>query len=264
MKSFLRSVTAGLCVASLVGVACSSKATTTPSSAPATTSAPITGTVTVFAASSLTTVFTEMGTAFGTVHPGSTIKFNFNGSSTLATQISQGAPADVFASADNDTMQRLVTANLVPGTAKVFAHNRLQIVVAKGNPKQVTGLADLARTSLVTVLCAPSVPCGKYANQALAAAGVTPHPVSLEQNVKSLVGKIALGEADIGIGYVTDVQADSGVSGVDIPDNQNVIATYPLAALRSSTNPVTAQAFVDFVLSPSGQAVMAKYGFLGL
>jgi molybdate transport system substrate-binding protein len=232
--------------------------------APTTTTPPVAGTATIFAASSLTAAFTDMGNAFHALYPKATVKFNFNGSPTLVTQISQGAPADVFASADTDNLQRLVDSGLTVGTPRIFTKNLLQIVVAKGNPKGVVGLADLARSDLVVILCAPAVPCGHYANQALANAGVVAKPVSLEPNVKSLIGKIALGEADIGIGYVTDVVADNRVSGVVIPANQNIVASYPLAALRSSTNPVTAQAFVNFVLSAQGQAIMAKYGFLGI
>ncbi len=243
--------------------------TVAPAAVPAPTAAPapapkITGTITVYAAASLTNAFAEMGKAFEQTYPDTSVKFNFAGSSTLVTQIFQGAPADVFASADSPNMDRLVSSGLMAGGPQIFTKNLLQIVVGKNNPKSITGLADLARSDVVTILCAPAVPCGNYARQALANAGVTVTPKSNEANVTALVGRIASGEADAGIGYVTDVLADSRVSGVTIPANQNIVAEYPLAVLHDAPNAATAQPFVDFVRSSTGQQILGKYGFLSL
>jgi molybdate transport system substrate-binding protein len=187
------------------------------------------------------------------------VEFNFAGSSALAAQITQGAPADVFASADQPNMQKVVDAGYAnaPG---VFASNRLQMVVGRGNPKGIRSLADLARPGLVVVVCAPAVPCGAYGAQALGKAGVTVHPASQEQDVKAVVTKVQLGEADAGIVYQTDVRAaGSGVEGVDIPAEQNVTAEYPIAVLKGA-GPAAA-AFVDFVRTAEGQRILAGFGF---
>jgi molybdate transport system substrate-binding protein len=191
---------------------------------------------------------------------------NYNGSGSLVTQIQNGAPADVFASADGDNMNKL------SGTGKIdapqnFANNLLEIVVQKGNPKNIQTLADLARSDVAVVLGDPAaVPVGKYAKQALTAAGVTVHPVSLELVVTAITQKIALAEADAGIVYVTDVKASIAagqlVDGVPIPRAQNVVAVYPIGILKSSQNQAIDRAFVDYVLSPAGQATLASFGFL--
>jgi molybdate transport system substrate-binding protein len=150
------------------------------------------------------------------------------------------------------------------GSPRVFATNRLQIVVAAGNPKGITGLADLVRPGLVVVLCGPAVPCGRYATQALQKAGVRVVPASQETDVKAVVSKVALGEADAGIVYVTDVKAGGAkVQGIAIPGNQNVVATYPIAVVKAASHGRAAQAFVDFVLSPQGQRILASFGFGG-
>jgi molybdate transport system substrate-binding protein len=224
----------------------------------------VAGTINVYAAASLTKAFTEIAVSFQTAHPGTSVRLNFNGSSTLVTQIFQGAPADVFASADTENMDRLVSSGLMAGTPQVFTKNRLRIVVAKGNPKGIVGLTDLARGDVITVLCAPAVPCGNYARQILTTAGVTVAPKSNESSVTAVIGRVATGEADAGIVYVTDVLADSRVSGVTIPDAANVIAEYPLAVLRDASNAPTAQAFVELVRSSAGQTILGKYGFLPL
>lgn len=215
--------------------------------------------ITVFAAASLREVFGELATRYEEAHPGAEITLNFAASSELVTQIDNGAPADVFASADEQTMNRL--ADAAPG-ARVFATNRLQIVVEAGNPNGVRTLADLARPDLLYIAAAPEVPVGRYAAQVLAAAGVDVTPRSLEANVKGIVSKVLLGEADAGIVYITDVRAAGDrVSGVDIPDTLNVEARYPITVLRDVSNPAGAQAFVDFVLSPTGQQVLREFGF---
>ena len=214
----------------------------------------------VFAAASLTAAFGKLGSDFTAAHPGTKVTFNFAGSQALATQIRQGAPADVFASADTANMGKV--RDLV-GTPRNFASNLLQIVVAKGNPKGVNGLSDLSKPDLKVVLAAPEVPAGKYARQALDAQHVAVRPVSLEDNVKAVVTKVALGEADAGIVYLTDVAAGGDkVQGVDIPDDQNVPATYPIATVKASGHRAQAQAFVDLVTGDQGQQVLSSYGFL--
>jgi molybdate transport system substrate-binding protein len=218
------------------------------------------GQLKVFAAASLTAAFTKLGTDFTAANGGTKVTFNFAGSQALATQIQQGAPADVFASADTASMGKV--EDLV-GTPQSFASNLLQIVVERGNPKRVEGLADLARGDLKVVLAAPDVPAGRYAQQALARAGVTVRPVSQEDNVKAVVTKVSLGEADAGVVYVTDVTAGGDrVEGVDIPKAQNVVATYPIATVKATKLPDEAQAFMDLVRSDQGQQVLKGYGFL--
>jgi molybdate transport system substrate-binding protein len=217
------------------------------------------GEIKVFAAASLTAAFNELGPRY-TAAEGTKVTFNFAGSQALATQIQQGAPADVFASADIPNMGKV--KDLV-GTPLNFASNLLQIVVEKGNPKGVKGLDDLANPDLKVVLAAPDVPAGRYAQQALEKADVTVKPVSQEDNVKAVVTKVALGEADAGIVYVTDVTAGGDkVEGVDIPQGLNVVATYPIATVKASKAQDKAQAFMDLVLSDQGQQVLKQYGFL--
>ena len=227
-----------------------------------TTTSPVTGDITVLAAASLTAAYTEMGNAFKTVHPGANVVLSFGASSALVTQINEGAPADVFASADQSNMTKLTDSGNNAGGPQVFATNSLQIIVGKGNPKGITAVADLAKPDLLYVTCAPEVPIGKYAAQVLTAANVTVTPVSFEQNVKGIVTKVTAGEADAGIVYKTDViAAGSAAAGVDIPADINVTATYPVVVIKKAPNPLGAQAFVDFVLSDQGQTILASYGF---
>jgi molybdate transport system substrate-binding protein len=214
----------------------------------------------VFAAASLTAAFNKIGQDYTAANPNTRVTFNFAGSQALATQIQQSAPADVFASADTANMGKV--ASLV-GTPRNFASNLLRIVVAKGNPKAIKGLSDLSNPDLKVVLAAPEVPAGKYAQQALAAQHVTVKPVSLEDNVKAVVTKVSLGEADAGIVYVTDVTAGGDrVEGVDVPNDQNVPATYSIATVKAGTHQSQAQAFVDMVRSDQGQQVLSSFGFL--
>lgn len=216
----------------------------------------------MFAAASLTAALKDEGTAFHSRHPQSSVELNFGGSTALATQINQGAAADVFAAADVANMQKVVVAGNASSTPRNFASNRLQIVVRAGNPKRIKGLADLTNPETVVVLCAPAVPCGNYAQQALAKAGVKVTPKSHEQDVNAVVSKVSLGEADAGIVYVTDVRsAGARVQGVAIPDDQNVLATYPVAGVKGGSNPAGGQAFIDFLLGDRGQDVLANYGF---
>jgi molybdate transport system substrate-binding protein len=217
------------------------------------------GGLTVFAAASLTAAFTELGQQFTTAN-GTGVTFNFAGSQALATQIRQGAPADVFASADLANMAKVED---LTGTPRNFASNLLEIVVEKGNPRGVEGLGDLAAADLKVVLAAPEVPAGKYAAEVLAKAGVTVRPVSQEDNVKAVVTKVALGEADAGIVYRTDVAAGGGkVEGVELPEDQNVLATYPIATVKATKAQDQAQAFVDLVVSAEGRRVLEQHGFL--
>ncbi|MGE0138955.1 MAG: molybdate ABC transporter substrate-binding protein [Ilumatobacteraceae bacterium] len=220
------------------------------------------GHITVFAAASLTTAYTEIGDAFAVDHPGAEITFNFASSFDLVTQINQGAPADVYASADQANMAKLTEAGGNGAEPQVFATNALQIIVQPGNPKGITGVADLADPDVIYVTCAPEVPIGTYGAQVLEQAGITAEPASFEENVKGIVTKVTLGEADAGIVYRTDVTAaGADAQGVDIPDDLDVVATYPIVVTREAPNASGGQAFVDFVLSERGQKILATYGF---
>jgi len=217
----------------------------------------------VFAAASLKPAFDKIGHELQAANEVVTT-FNYAGTQTLTSQLTQGAPADVFASADWAHMSTVQNAGLLSGQVKIFAHNKLEIAVAKGNPKGIHSLADLARPGLVVVLADPSVPAGKYAAQALKNAGVTVHPASLEQQVTGVLSKVSLGEADAGIVYVSDIVTSGRVDGVAIPDAQNVVADYPISILKSTTNAAGAGAFVNLVLSPNGQGILKTAGFEGV
>jgi molybdate transport system substrate-binding protein len=252
LRSRIR-LAAAVAVAALALAACGDDTTSGGSSGSA-------NEIKVFAAASLTAAFTELGQQYTSANGGTKVTFNFAGSQALATQIQQAAPADVFASADLTNMDKV--KDLV-GTPQNFASNLLQIVVEKGNPKGVKTLDDLANPDLKVVLAAPDVPAGKYAAEALNTAKVTVKPVSEEDNVKAVVTKVSLGEADAGIVYVTDVTAGGDkVQGVDIPKDQNVTATYPIASVKAGKAQDKAQAFMGLVLSAQGQQVLKQYGFL--
>jgi len=247
---------AAACGSSSKPAAGSTTSTTSPTSK-------LSGSLNVFAASSLTGAFNNEKTALATADPGLSLTYNFAGSQALVTQIQQGAPADVFASADQTNMQKLVSAGLVEAP-KVFARNLLEIAVAPGNPKHITGLADLEKPGVTLVLADASVPAGKYARQAFQQAGLpAPKPVSNELDVKSTLSKLTLGEADAVVVYVTDVKAAGAkVEGVEIPAAQNVIATYPIAAIKASKNLPAAEAFVDEIATGTGQQALQAAGFL--
>ncbi|HYM97338.1 MAG TPA: molybdate ABC transporter substrate-binding protein [Candidatus Sulfotelmatobacter sp.] len=223
---------------------------------------PSPSTLTVFAAASLQPAFDRIGSQLKT-QQNITTTFNYAGTQTLTAQLTQGAPADVFASADTAHMKTVQDAGLLSGQAKVFAHNRLEIAVPKGNPKGIHSLADLSRAGLVVVLADTSVPAGKYAQQALAKAGVTVKPASLELQVTAVLSKVALGEADAGIVYVSDIVTSGKVDGIPIPDDQNVVAEYPIATLAGAQSRGPADLFVSFVLSAAGQAILEQAGFSG-
>ena len=231
----------------------------------ATTGREVSGTVTVFAASSLTEAFTKLGKQFERKYPGTDVRFNFLASSELATQIQQGAPFDAFASADDVNMQKVIDSGDVTASSppSVIARNRLEIVVERGNPRNIKGLADLADPDLVVVVCGDAVPCGKYAAEAMRKAGVTVSPASKAESAKAVVTTVTTGEADAGVVYVTDVEAaGDSVGGVRIPTTENVIATYPQAVARDAPNEAGAKAWVQFVVSKKGQRTMRELGFL--
>jgi molybdate transport system substrate-binding protein len=223
---------------------------------------PLSGTLTVFAASSLTGVFGQLGRQLTAADPGLRIRFNFAGSSALATQITQGAPADVFAAASQKTMATVTDAKLAQGTPAVFTENVLVIAVPKGNPGHVTGLADFAKPALKLAICAPSVPCGAAAATVFAAANVAAKPDSLEEDVKAALTKVSLGEVDAALVYTTDVRAAGDkVQGIPFPEAEQAINTYPICVLSAAPNKPAAQAFVDLVRSPAGQAALKAAGF---
>jgi molybdate transport system substrate-binding protein len=249
-------------VAALVLAACSSSTTTAPSGS-STGSGKVSGTVVVFAATSLTDAFNKIGAQFETAHPGVTVKFNYNGSSSLATSIDQGAPADVFASAAPANMKTVTDAGDAVGTPQIFTRNTGEIMVENGNPKKITSVKDLANPAIKVAVCAPEVPCGAVATAIFKNAGVTVKPVSEETNVGGVVTKVTLGEVDAGIVYVTDVKEnESKATGVPIPAAQNDITDYPIVQVKDAPNATGAKAFISYVLGPDGQKVLASFGFL--
>jgi molybdate transport system substrate-binding protein len=279
-----------LLIVMLASAACTPQATPTaaPTAAPATqtpvaTEAPATEapaepvTLTVLAAASLTASFTELAETFQSAHPGVTVEHSFAGSQELAQQLEQGAEADVFASASKKYMESVIASGRVNADAsKVFVRNRLVVIFPKDNPGGLTELKDLTKAGLKLDLADQSVPVGQYSldflDKAIADPAFDPrfkdnvlkNVVSYETNVKAVVSKVALGEADAGIVYVTDITADIAdkVGKLDIPDALNTIATYPIAPIADSNNAELAQAFVDMILSPEGQEIMGKYGFI--
>jgi molybdate transport system substrate-binding protein len=221
-----------------------------------------TGTVTVFAAASLTDVFTELGAQLEEEHPGLTVQFNFAGSSALATQLTQGAPADVFAAADTDQMDVVTNNGLVSRAPTLFATNTLEIAVPPGNPGRVTDLADLADPARTIALCAPEVPCGAAAEEVFDAAGLTAAPDTLEEDVKATLTKVQLGEVDAALVYATDVRAaGDSVEGIEFPEAEDAVNGYPICTLTDAPNPAGALAFAELVTSDAGSTALAAAGF---
>jgi molybdate transport system substrate-binding protein len=221
-----------------------------------------TGTVAVFAAASLKATFTELAGKFEAANPGTDVTLSFAGSSDLVTQITQGAPVDVFASADNWNMDKLKDEGLVDGTAKDFATNTLAIVVPAGNPAGITGFGDLARPGAKVVVCAKQVPCGAATVTVEQETGTMLSPVSEESSVTDVLGKVTSGEADAGLVYVTDAKsAGSKVQQIPFPEAGKAVNTYPIAAVKGPRNKPAADAFVEFVLGAEGQAALAAGGF---
>jgi molybdate transport system substrate-binding protein len=240
------------------------------------TASSVSGNITVFAASSLTDAFKQLAADFTKANPGARVEFNFAGSPTLVTQLDNGASADVLATADQPNMDAAATKGLISGSGTPFARNRLVIIVPKDNPAHIGSPKDLANSGVKLVLADQAVPAGNYARQSLAkfdadaayprgfSAQALANVVSNEANVKAIVSKVQLGEADAGIVYVTDVTKDiqGDINRIAIPDQFNVIATYPFAVTKAARKPALAQAFIGYVLSDAGQATLESYGFL--
>lgn len=266
MKPF-RSLFPLFLVISVAFIACSSSGETPTATGPS-------GEVTVFAASSLTEAFQEIKSVFESKYPGTTVTYNFAGTPTLRTQLEQGARADVFASANEAQMEQAVSAGVIKGEPVDFATNRLVVITPAGNT-QVQSLADLAAPGTLLVLALPAVPVGGYSRQALEqlsgmeglptdfAERVLSNLVSEETNVRQVVAKVSLGEADAGIVYETDVTSEvrDNMETIEIPDEANVIASYPIAQVEDAPNATTGEAFIEFVLSSEGQAIMSEFGF---
>ena len=256
-----RPVLAAIAAAAVLTLAaCGSSSSSSGSTSPSASSS-VSGSITVFAAASLKESFTAIGTAFEAANPGTTVTFNFGASSTLATQITQGAPADVFASASTKTMDTVTGAGDASAPT-TFAVNTMEIATPTPQKVPVSALADLANASVKTVVCQKDVPCGAAAVKLFEQNKLAVAPVSEEADVKAVLTKVELGEADAGIVYVTDVKAAGDkVVGVQIPTDQNVTTKYPIATITSSKNAATAAAFMAYVLSPEGQKVLADAGF---
>jgi molybdate transport system substrate-binding protein len=248
---------------SVSGSRSGSTADRSPGSAtPSATSGALHGHLTVFAAASLKATFTTIGAQFEKAHPGTTVTFSFAGSSDLVSQLQQGAPADVFASADVATMQKATRDSLTARAPVDFASNVLEIAVPPGNPAHISSLADLTKPGVNVVVCAPAVPCGAAAVKVEHAAGIRLKPVSEEQSVTDVLGKVSSGEADAGLVYATDVKgAKAAVVGVPFAQSSAVVNVYPIAALKGSGNASLAQAFVDSVTGEPGQGILAAAGF---
>jgi len=255
---------AALALAGAALAGCSSSSTTSSgaSSSASASSAALSGTITVFAAASLQKSFTALAATFEKDHPGTTVKFSFAGSDTLAAQIDQGAPADVFASANQSTMETVEKAGNTTGTPTVFVKNTLEIAVPPGNPKGIKTLADLAKSGIKVAECAATVPCGSAAVKALAAAKVKLTPVTYETEVTGALTKVELGEVDAALVYHSDiVGAGDKVEGVVFSTASDAVNSYPIDVLKGSTNASLAQAFVTYILSPSSEQYLLKAGF---
>ncbi|MBM9465987.1 molybdate ABC transporter substrate-binding protein [Nakamurella leprariae] len=240
----------------------SSSASTSGSSTASSSTAAESSTLTVFAAASLKATFTELGETFEDQHPGTTVTFNFAGSSDLVTQITAGAPADVFASADVNNMTKATDADVVAGEPVDFASNTLTIVTQPGNPKGITGFADLTKSDLQVVVCAPQVPCGSATEKVEQNTGVTLAPVSEESSVTDVLNKVETGQADAGLVYVTDASgAGDKVSAVAFPESTAVVNVYPIAALTDASQPELAREFIELITGPDGQQVLEGAGF---
>jgi molybdate transport system substrate-binding protein len=247
-----------LAAVALLATACGSgsgSASTTPGT-------PQQKTLTVFAAASLTESFGALGKQFEAQHAGVTFKFDFAGSSSLVQQLTNGAKADLFASADQANMDKAVQGGVIDGQPAVFATNKLAIAVAKGNPKGIKTFADLAKGGLTVIVCAPQVPCGSATQKVEKNTGVTLKPASEEQDVKAVLTKVQSGDADAGLVYVTDATSAAGkVDAVDFPEASGAINNYPIAVVKDAPQAALAKEFEDFVLGPAGKQELSKVGF---
>ncbi|MFC7246653.1 molybdate ABC transporter substrate-binding protein [Catellatospora aurea] len=252
----IRATVAGLALAAaMTATACGGQD-------PAPSGGGVSGDITVFAAASLTEAFTKIGKDFEAANPGTKVTFNFAGSSALATQITQGAPADVFAVASPATMKTVVDAGDAAGTPVVLVKNQLVIAVPKGNPKGIATLENLSKPDLKVALCAEQVPCGAAAKKALDNAGVKVTPVTLEQDVKAALSKVKLGEVDAALVYRTDAKAAAAdVDGIEFPESANAINDYPVVALKDAPNKAGAEAFLAYLRSEPAKAVLTAAGF---
>lgn len=262
MRARITAAAAVLAAAALALSGCAASSGARPSASTGSASSAVSGTVTVFAAASLTATFTDLGKAFEAGHPGTTVTFSFAGSSDLVSQLTEGAPADVFASADEANMAKLTAAKLADGAPVDFATNVLAIAVPPGNPAHIASFADLGRPGVKTVVCAPQVPCGAATAKVESSSGVTLSPVSQESSVTDVLGKVESGEADAGVVYVTDLKgAGKRVGSVPFPEAASTVNRYPIVTLTGAANPAGARAFVDFVTGEKGRAVLASAGF---
>jgi molybdate transport system substrate-binding protein len=259
---FALPLAAALALTACGGSSDSSASSGSSSAAASSSGGDVTGTLTVFAAASLTGVFTGLGNQLEQANPGLDVKFNFAGSDALATQITQGAPADVFASANEKQMKVVTGAGLQAADPGIFTENVLEIAVPEGNPGHVTGLEDFENADLTLAVCAPSVPCGAASQQVFTAAGIDARPDTQETDVKAALTKVQLGEVDAALVYATDVKAaGDGVEGIPFPEADQAVNKYPIVTLKSAPNPDAAQAFVDLVNSDAGQKALADAGF---
>lgn len=256
--AFRRAAAAVVAVAALALTGCANDPDTTGTSA----GDELGGELTVFAAASLSGAFDELAAQFEAQHPDlDVLPVSYDGSSVLSTQLIGGAPADVFASADETNMEKVTDAALAHDP-ETFATNILQIAVAPGNPLDIESLADLTDPELTVIVCAPEVPCGNASKTLLDSAGITLEPASEEQNVTAVLSKVKSGEVDAGLVYQTDVSAaGDAVTGIDIDGSKKAMNVYPVVALKDAANPDAAQAFITFVLSDEGQSVLAEFGF---
>lgn len=261
MRRFFTAGAVGLLALGLLGCSASTPTASGAATGSGASSDP-TGSITVYAAASLTDVFTQIGDRFEAANPGAQVDFSFAGSSDLVSQLVEGAPADVFASADEKNMQKAVDGGVIDGDPQLFATNTLEIVVAAGNPAGITSLSDLARSDVKVVVCAAQVPCGAATAKATEAAGVTLSPVSEESSVTDVLAKVTSGQADAGVVYVTDIaRAGSSVEGIPFDQASTAVNRYPIATVKDAKNPALAAAFTSYVTGEEGRAALAAAGF---
>ena len=261
-RALLALPAAALLALTACGGSSNDTASTSSSSSATQSGGDLTGTLTVFAAASLTDVFTHLGKQLEQENPSLTVKFNFAGSDALATQITQGAPADVFASANEKQMKVVTDAGLQAADPTIFAENVLEIAVPKGNPGHVTGLEDFENESLTLAVCAPTVPCGAAAQTVFQKAGINAKPDTEETDVKAALNKVQLGEVDAALVYATDVEAAGDqIEGIPFPEAADAVNKYPIATLKAAPNAAAATAFVDLVTSDAGQKALTDAGF---
>lgn len=251
----------GTLLAGLAGCAGTPSSTANSGTASNSSSPQQSGTITVYAAASLKATFTKLASEFEAKNPGTKVVLSFAGSSDLATQITQGAPADIFASADTKNMGKLSDAALLDGKATNFATNVLTIAVPPTNPASISSFADLAKPGVKVVVCASQVPCGAAAQSVEKATGTTVKPVSEESSVTDVLGKVSSGEADAGLVYVTDVKSGDKVKGIPFPESSSAVNTYPIATVGTSKHKDLAAAFISLVTGSEGKKVLGDAGF---